>query len=139
MSHHTRSEAGMALIEALMASAVLGIGMLGAIQLALTAFQASQDSRQRAVAQMLAQEAMDCATVNRGACTLPTVVNTASTRFTRQISTTPRGSGDLFDVKVTVSWPSTWAAKTTSGTSEVAMDWHSSYAQVPTWVGVSLP
>ena len=129
----------MALIEALMASAVLGIGLLGATQLTLKAFQTALNTRQQAVVQTLAQEAMDCSTINRAVCALPNVVNIDGVRYTRQVLIQPRGNGGLFDVKVTVSWPSAMLASKSTPASELTLEWHSSYAQVPTWLGVSLP
>lgn len=51
---------GMALVEALIASAVLAIGLLGAAQLALKSQQTATENRQNTVGQMLALEAMDC-------------------------------------------------------------------------------
>jgi Tfp pilus assembly protein PilV len=129
----------MALIEALMASAVLGIGLLGATQLTLKAFQTALNTRQQALAQTLAQEAMDSSTINRAECALPKVVNADGVRYTRQVLIQPRGNAGLFDVKVTVSWPSAMLARTSTPASELTLEWHSSYAQVPTWLGVSLP
>ena len=60
MTGRPRAQQGMALIEALIASAVLGIGLVGATQLALKTLHMASASRQHTVAQHLAQEAMDC-------------------------------------------------------------------------------
>lgn len=139
MTCRPQPQSGMSLIEALMASAVLGIGMMGATQLTLQAFQAAQDTRQRGVAQSLAQEAMDCASVNRNTCPLASDVTIDGVRYTRQVQINPRGNGGLFDVKVTVDWPTSLTTSASASRAEVTMEWHSSYAQIPTWVGVSLP
>lgn len=128
---------GMALVEALVASAVLGIGLLGATQLTLKALQTATDTRQRHVAQMLAQEAMDCALSNVSNCNGQDSVQVQGTRYTRQLRITPR-SANLQDVWVSVQWPSS-VPLTEESPGSARQDWHSSMSQVPRWVGVSSP
>ena len=80
-----RGQQGMALIEALVASAVLGIGLLGATQLTLKTLQTATDSRQHTVAQLLAQEAMDCLQSGALAC----AGSSSASRPTRVLCRTP--------------------------------------------------
>lgn len=127
------AQQGMALIEALVASAVLGIGLLGATQLTLRAMQTATDTRQSGVAQLLAQEAMDC-TISGAACPSQDNVQVQGVRYTRQTRTTPRGNG-LQDIQVTVQWASVtpWAEASSAGQSSLV--WHSSASPLPGWVG----
>jgi prepilin-type N-terminal cleavage/methylation domain-containing protein len=122
---------GMALIEALVASAVLGIGLLGATQLTLKALQTATDTRQRGVAQLLAQEAMDCA-LSGTTCPSQDSTEVQGVRYTRQTRITPRGNA-VQDVQVTVQWASPQAF---AGSAEPAsLVWHSSASPMPGWVG----
>lgn len=124
---------GMALIEALIASAVLGIGLLGATRLTLQAMQTAAETRQRHVAQLLAQEAMDCAQSGR-LCASQDSVQVQGIHYTRQIRITPRSAG-LQDIQISVQWASaTPLGQTTAGTAP-SLEWHSSASQVPAWVG----
>jgi len=128
---------GMALIEALVASAVLGIGLLGATQLTLKALQTATDTRQRGVAHMLAQEAIDCAQ-SGGTCPSQDSVQVQGTRYTRQMRITPRtspGSAGLQDVQVTVQWATAAPLAGAASGDPASLVWHSSVSQLPRWVG----
>jgi type II secretory pathway pseudopilin PulG len=157
---------GMALVEALIASAILGIGLVGATQLTLKTLNTATQNRQQTVAQILAQEAMDClraqallsGLATSGTAT-PGQTNTApcpgeETRqiqgvtYTRQTRSTSGGAGVAGDLHVRVSWPAPGQsgppasiAASTAGSSGAArlVEWHSSASALPTWVGVSLP
>lgn len=122
---------GMALIEALVASAVLGVGLLGATQLTLHALQTAADTRQRGVAQRLAQEAMDCA-LSGSACPSQDNVDVQGLRYTRYTRIAPRSAG-LQDIEVTVQWSSAWTGA--SDAAPASLVWHSSVSQLPGWVG----
>ena len=126
-----RAQHGMALIEALVASAVLGMGLLGATQLTLKALQTATDTRQRGVAQLLAQEALDCV-LSGTTCPSQDSTEVQGVRYTRQTRVTPGGKG-VQDVQVTVQWAS---AQAVLGHAEPAsLVWHSSVSPVPGWVG----
>lgn len=137
------AQQGMALIEALLASAVLGIGLLGATQLTLKALQTATDTRQRHAAHMLAQEAMDCALSGTPTCPSQDSVQVQGTRYSRQMRVVPHGVG-LNDVEVTVQWASS-VTSASSGSSPqspsglASLTWRSSVSSVPRWVGVSSP
>ena len=126
-----RPQHGMALIEALVASAVLGIGLLGATQLTLKALQTATDTRQQGVAQRLAQEGMDCA-LSGSACPSQDSTEVQGVRYTRQIRITPRSAG-LQDMEVQVQWSS--ALPGAHSAEPASLVWHSSVSAVPGWVG----
>ena len=124
---------GMALMEALVASAVLGIGLVGATQLTLKTLNTASESRQHTVAQHLAQEAMDClhaqARTGIAWCAAQTSVQVQGMRYQREARSTPRGDGALLDLHVRVQWAA----------ADTCIDWHSSVSAVPGWLGVSSP
>ncbi len=123
----------MALIEALIASAVLGIGLVGATQLTLKTLHMASQSRQHTVAQHLAQEAMDCLHAQALPCPGQEAIQVQGVRYTRQTRSTPRGDGLVNDLQVSVEW-------TASGTgANTRLEWHSSASAIPLWVGVSSP
>jgi prepilin-type N-terminal cleavage/methylation domain-containing protein len=133
----TARQHGMALIEALIASAVLGIGLLGATQWTLKTLQTATDNRQYGLAQQLAREAMDCLLADDASCAQVNTVDMQGMRYTRQTRLSPRTDGLLWDVQVSVAWAS--AASEQSHTASRRIDWHTSVAQVPGWVSVSSP
>jgi len=150
---------GMALIEALMASAVLAIGLMGSLQLTLKTLQKAHENRQNTVAQMLALEAMDClhAHVHTQVAACPTrqIVVVQSIPYTRESQISPHAAGRATDLTVRVSWPSQRPASASVGASVGAtagglnaspnmlagpqITWHSSVSALPSWVGVSSP
>jgi Tfp pilus assembly protein PilV len=131
----------MALVEALIASAVLAIGLLGAAQLALKSQQTATENRQNAVGQMLALEAMDClqakAHTPNAACSAQQSFVVQGTRYTRQAQTSPQGQSS--DLLVQVSWPNRRVGGASSDHSDPQISWRSSVSNLPSWVGVSSP
>jgi Tfp pilus assembly protein PilV len=146
---------GMALIEALMASAVLAIGLMGSLQLTLKTLQKAQENQQNTVAQMLALEAMDClhAHVHTpvAACPAQQIVVVQSIRYNRETQISPHVAGRATDLTVRVSWPGQHSAGASVGASAGGFNaspntldgpqitWHSSVSALPSWVGVSSP
>ena len=134
---------GMALVEALIASAVLAIGLLGAAQLALKSQQTATENRQNTVGQMLALEAMDClqaqvqAHTPTAACPAQHSIVVQGTRYTRQVQTSPQGQST--DLLVQVSWPHRRVGSASSDHSDPQITWRSSVSNLPSWVGVSSP
>jgi Tfp pilus assembly protein PilV len=132
---------GMALVEALIASAVLAIGLLGAAQLALKSQQTATENRQNTVGQMLALEAMDClqaqAHTPKAACLVHHSIVVQGTRYTRQAQTSPQGQST--DLMVQVSWPNRRVVGASSDHSDPQISWRSSVSNLPSWVGVSSP
>lgn len=135
---------GMALIEALVASAVLGIGLAGATRLTLHALQTANDTRQHTVAQALGLDAMECLQSGRAPCDMNRAITVQGTRYTLQSQLRPRADLALVDMEVRVQWLALGRPQTSGqdgaapqGTSQWVL--HSSQDQVPAWVGVSLP
>jgi Tfp pilus assembly protein PilV len=132
---------GMALVEALIASAVLAIGLLGAAQLALKSQQTATENRQNTVGQMLALEAMDClqaqAHTPNAPCPAQHSIMVQGTRYTRQAQTSPKGQST--DLLVEVSWPNRRVGGASSDHSDPQISWRSSVSSLPSWVGVSSP
>jgi Tfp pilus assembly protein PilV len=152
MKPQTTQQQGMALVEALIASAILGIGLVGATQLTLQTLNTASQTRQHTVAQQLAHEAMDCM---RALVSMPDPVQVIpcpaeetlviqGVTYTRQAQSTAAGTADLSDLHVRVSWPTLGQKSPTdspeqgSGTASL-IEWHSSVSALPSWLGVSLP
>ena len=131
----------MALIEALIASAVLGIGLAGATQLTLQTLHTASESRQHTVAQHLAQDAMDCLHANAAPCATQETIEVQGLRYERQARRTPRGNGQVDDLQVRVAWTAsgTRAAAVSGNPAPNQIEWHRSVSALPGWVGVSLP
>jgi Tfp pilus assembly protein PilV len=135
----------MALVEALIASAVLAIGLLGAAQLALKSQQTATENRQNTVGQMLALEAMDClqaqaqvqAHTPNAACSAQQSFVVQGTRYTRQTQTSPQGQ--TTDLLVQVAWPHRRVGGASSDHSDPQISWRNSVSNLPSWVGVSSP
>lgn len=135
-------ERGMALIEALVASAILGIGMMGATQLATQGLLAATDTRQSLAAHSLALDAMDCHQSDRAGCPMDDRISLQGSTYSRQSQLSPRPGLALVDITVTVQWAG--VARTSQGTTHSAgsnkqLVLRSSRTLVPLWVGVSLP
>jgi type II secretory pathway pseudopilin PulG len=148
----------MALIEALVASAVLGIGLAAATRLTLHTLHTASDTRQRTVALALALDAMDCHQSGRTGCALQ-ANSVHGTTYSLQVQARKRPGLDLEDLLVRVQWPTAGPALGTVGgslgggfgggsgagsagqaqprTGELVV--YSSRDAVPVWLGVSLP
>lgn len=141
MTTGPRNEGGMALIEALIASAILGIGLVGAMQLSLKTLYISNESRQHTVAQQLAHEGMDCLISRLGPCLGEDLITVQGVSYTRQARSTPRGASQISDLQVSVEWTAmVKRLADATGTAEVRrIEWHSSDAALPGWVGATSP
>ncbi|WP_019431279.1 prepilin-type N-terminal cleavage/methylation domain-containing protein [Limnohabitans sp. Rim47] len=145
MTNHAPAQQGMALIEALIASAVLGIGLVGATQLTLKTLHMASASRQHTVAQHLAQEAMDClrSQANATLCPGQDDMQLQGVRYTRQTRITPRGDGLVNDLQVSVEWVGSGTGTSNNAAqgskASTRIEWHSSASTIPLWVGVSSP
>jgi type II secretory pathway pseudopilin PulG len=135
-----KNEQGMALIEALVASAVLGIGLVGTTQLMLKTLASASLNRQHTVAQHLAQEAMDCLRATPTVCPAQDIIEHQGTRYTRQARNTPRDQGLVVDLQVSVKWPTNGTSPGSNGSAtEQRIEWYSSASGVPAWAGTSPP
>ena len=139
MKKRAHQQQGMALIEALVASAVLGIGLVGATQLMLKTIASASLNRQHTVAQHLAQEAMDCLRANPSLCPAQDTIEHQGARYTRQALRTARSQG-LVDLQVSVQWTTSGASSgATESAAEQRIEWHSSASGLPAWAGLSPP
>lgn len=136
MTKRPTSQGGMALVETLVASAVLGIGMMGAVQLAVQSMQTATDTRERITAHGLALDVMECHQSGRTSCPMSDQVE-LQTLYTRTASLVPRAGLALVDITVTVEW--TGAARNGTAGNPAQLVLRSSRATVPLWLGVSLP
>lgn len=138
-----RPARGMALIEALVASAVLGIGLAGATRLTLHSLQTASETRQQGVAQVLGGHAMGCHQSGRLDCEFNSSVTVQGTTYTLQSQLSARSGLALEDIEVRVQWPIqrrspiSGAATASGGTAQIVL--YSSRDQVPAWLGLFLP
>lgn len=131
---------GMALIEALVASAILGIGLLGATQLTLKSLHLARENRQLIEAQHLAQEAMDCLRRPAALCPSEDVIARQGVRYTRQSQSTFQGDAGSQDLQVRITWAEGSAKLGNNDTPQrQQLEWHSRVSALPDWVGVSSP
>jgi Tfp pilus assembly protein PilV len=137
MTPRKAAQGGMALIEALVSSAVLGVGMMGAVQLATQGLQTATDTRQRMTAHNLALDAMDCHQSLRSPCPMTDQTTLQSHTYSRKIELIPGAGMGLVDITVTVQWTGAARADATGKNSTLVL--RSSRSSVPVWVGVSLP
>ena len=96
---------GMAMVEALVASALLGMGLLGATRLVTHALSAALQTRQEVQAQALASEALGCATARTEPCPLAATVQHQGVGYTVQLQLSPLGRA-LSEVQAQVQWRS---------------------------------
>ncbi|PUE57927.1 hypothetical protein B9Z45_07480 [Limnohabitans sp. 2KL-17] len=146
---HQKRFQGMALIEALVASAVMGIGLAGATRLTLHTLQTAGDTRQQGLANTLGVNAMECHQSGRALCVMDQAVTVQGTTYTLQSQLRPRADLALVDIEVRVQWPTLGrpqtnpnggaALSTGTGQGLGQLILYSSRDQVPTWLGVSLP
>lgn len=137
----------MALLEALVASAVLGIGLAGATRLTLHALQTASDTRQHTLATTLAADAMDCLQSARAVCEMNQLITLQGTVYTLTSQLRSRPGLTLDDIQVQVQWPALGRAQAPPQNGNGAqtrprigqMVLHGSRDRVPVWVGVSLP
>ena len=139
-----RKQKGMALVEALVASAVLGLGLAGATRLTLHSLQTASDTRQHSVAHTLALDAMECMQSGRSICNTDQVVTVQGVAYTIKTQSQARVDLALTDLSVRVQWPRWGRPQTTNGQAQGAQnlgqfELHSSRDGVPSWVGVSSP
>jgi len=142
MTGAKRPQQGMALIEALVASAVLGIGLLGATQLTLRTLSLAGENRQHTSAQRLAQEGLDCLVAStRGSaspCPAEETIQSDGVHYKRQTRSTVGSNGRLQDLQVRVIWSSPGHNKNDMAVPgnlpENILQWSTSVAALPAWV-----
>ena len=102
-SRHTQR--GMAMVEALIASALLGLGLLGATRLTLHALHLLRQSAQQTQAQSLARQALDCVSAlpTANPCPLQERVEHAGVTYEVQLQANAAGAA-LTEWLVSVQW-----------------------------------
>lgn len=126
---------GMALVEAMVASAVLAIGMLGAARLGLHAQASLQETRALAHAQSLASQALDCALAVQSSCPNTSTLH-AGMRYTVSVERSDLGSG-LQALQATVEWAPEGGTDPT-GTPR-RLRWQTRGSDLPVGLGLSSP
>jgi Tfp pilus assembly protein PilV len=125
----------MALVEAMVASAVLAIGVLGAARLGLYTQASLRETRASAQAQNLASQALDCALAGAAPCPVATSTVEAGMRYT---ITLERGalSPELQGLQATVEWEPDGASTITAPRR---LTWHTRLSTLPEGLGLSSP
>lgn len=103
-SRHTQG--GMAMVEALIASALLGLGLLGATRLTLHALHLLRQSAQQTQAQSLARQALDCVSAlpTASPCPLQERIERAGVTYDVRLQANAAGAA-LTEWQVSVQWP----------------------------------
>ncbi len=138
---------GMAMIEALIAAAVLGVGLAAATRLTVHTLQTAHDTRQHTIALTLALDAMDCLQSGSTACSLQSSIVVLGTTYSLKSQLQARPGLALVDLQVRVQWtavgfgvssvPDDNAGHGPLRSSELVI--YTSQDAEPPWVGVSSP
>ena len=123
-------QSGLAMVEALVAAGLLGLGLLGATRLLTHAFDAARHARQQTFALSLTQEAMDCALGTTAPCPPAEQVLHQGVRYSVRLEVQPMGA-HLREMTVQVDWQDGKAPRKIEGRTRVS--------DVPDWLGLSLP
>ena len=123
-------QSGMAMVEALVAASLLGLGLLGASRLTLRALDAALQTRQQELAQALARGALDCAVTGTLPCPQAGQVSRQGVDYTVQLQS-GAVSAHLIEIKVQVAW------RSNSGLQRI--QWQTRRSDLPAWLGVSSP
>ena len=127
---------GMALVEAMVASAVLAIGVLGAARLLLHAQASLREVRAQAHAHTLANQALDCALAGRSPCPASPSTVYAGMRYTVTLERSPLGP-ELQGLRSTVAW--TPEGGTQIDPTPRFIRWETRLSGLTGWLGLSSP
>jgi len=97
---------GMAMVEALVASSLLALGLLGATRLTIHALHAALQTRQEVQALALAIEALDCAAARLSTCPTTTLRQQQGSTYRLALTSTPMNAS-LSEVQAQVQWSDT--------------------------------
>ena len=123
---------GMAMVEALVASALLGLGLLGATRLTTHALDAALRTRQEVQARTLAAEALECAMARMEPCPPTPQRQHQGVTYTVHLQRTPVDT-TLTDVQAQVQWSAAGSP------APRTLVWQTRISTLPDWVGVSSP
>ncbi|MBM3386769.1 MAG: hypothetical protein FJY36_03765 [Betaproteobacteria bacterium] len=130
---HPRHARGMALVEAMVAAALLAVGVLGAARLSLHAQASLREGRAQSHAHILASQALACALAHPSPCPSTEHVLHAGMRYSVTLERTAL-SAELQALQVNVEWaPENGAARTQR------LRWQTRRSSLPDWLGLSSP
>lgn len=134
-----RRQQGASVLEALVASALLALGLSGAAHLGWQSLQLGDETRERAWARQLAQDLLECHALGWPDCPLEQDRNIQGIRYQLQVVRSAPQALPLDRWQVTVQWQGITSAAgpdpAADGRQELQL-WRE-VAQVPRWVGVS--
>lgn len=123
-------QSGMAMVEALVATSLLTLGLLGASRLTLRALDAALQTRQLEQAQALAREALDCAIAGLQPCPAAESVSFQGMTYSVRMEQSPIAPG-LTEIVVRIE---------SRGASQPQVHrWRTRVSALPAWLGVSSP
>lgn len=140
MRKNTQLIRGFSLFEAMMACALLALGMAAAVRLSMITLSASQSIRNLDVASALAQDLGECWAVQTSLCLqqfenvtgvapFPNDPQLVWKRTWQETTVNLQGAppGSLKELKIKVTWP--------EGDQTLELLWVKRRASTPTWVG----
>ncbi len=127
---------GMALVEAMVASAVLAIGVLGAARLGLHAQASLRETRALAHAQTLASQALECALAAQSVCPANPSTVYAGLRYRVTLERSALGP-DLQSLQATVEWEPDGG--TSSPSAPRRLSWPTRVSSLSGGLGLSSP
>lgn len=136
------AHSGSVLVEVLVASALLGLGLAGASRLMLQTLAQTGLSLHTGVAMQQALDLMECLQSDPAACSLEDTVRVQGQDFARQAQVQPDANWPLSILVVTVQWRVAVApagardAQASDARLQQVQLWGSA-SRIPAWVGVS--
>lgn len=124
---------GLALVEAMVASAILAVGVLGAARLSLHAQASLREGRALMQAQTLASQALDCALANQTPCPNASNGVYAGQRYAVTLERSDLGTG-LEGLQATVEW-----SPENGSAPAQRLRWQTRRSTLPGWLGLSSP
>ena len=121
-------QSDLAMVEALVAASLLGLGLLGASRIVQLSLEAARNARHLEQAQAIAHDTLDCAIAGWTPCPAAEPLSREGTVYTVRLEELPLGA-HLREVVVTVRW--------SSGQRPEQLQWRSRRSTVPVWLGVS--
>ena len=137
-----KDQHGLSLIEALVASAVLALGLTGAWRLGSQALQLGTESREQLQARRIAQNLLECHALPWPDCPTTGEERLHGTLYRVEFERLADPARPLDRLQVTVRWQGMLPAVDTPGgleTGEIRLQLWRQVARVPRWVGVSSP
>lgn len=120
----------MALVEALLAASVLGLGLMAASRLVVHALEAALHTRQHSQAQALVQEAIECTLAGSSPCPPRSALQWQGVTYSVQVHVSPQGPL-INEITATADWR--------DGRGAQKIEWRTRASTMPGWVGVSSP